>query len=303
MSNNPNITPPLRRALHQSVAILALTTVFLSVPTPAIAASDPECPPPQTRDRKNWTHPDCGVHNMFVVGEKAMFLSHLPMFDSEHRYQIILEAKLKQSGSDVTEVYLQDRTTHAQLKMYTLKPLDFFVLSRVMSKNETAPLRTSFNAQVFRGHLERNPNQVIQGLENVEVEIQKVFYAAELSPTGVAPTELTYIIFGKDNDLYLAHLITRAPDFDQIINVTIAQRVFKPEELERGVTISVPNRINSPDRRLKANESVEAKARVAGASQLLPVRLNVGKEFYFEEGELLSSPIFSSTLLEKAAGF
>ena len=240
---------------------------------------------------------------MFVIGEKAMFLSHLPMFASEHRYQIILEAKLKQSGVDVTQTYLQDRATHPQSKMYTLEPSDFFILSRVMPKKGAASLRTSFNAKVFRGHLERDPNQVIPGLEKVEVEIQRVIYAAELKPKGIAPKELEYILFGKDNDLYLAHSIAQAPDFDQIMSVTLAQRVFKPEELERGVRITAPNRINSPDRRLKEKETVEAKARIADGSPLLPLRLTANKEFYFEEGELLKTPIFEATPREKAAGF
>jgi hypothetical protein len=273
------------------------------LPTAAIAASDPECPPPPTGNRSNWTHPDCGVHNMLVIGEKAMFLSHLPMFASEHRYQIIFEVKLQQSGRNMTQAYLDDRSTHPESRMYTLEPSDFFILSRLMSKNEPAVHRNSFNARVFRGHLEREPNQVISGLEKVQVDVQRVLYAAELSTKGLAPKELTYILFGKDNDLYMAHLIARVPDFDQIVGVKFPQRVFTAQELERGVMISLPGRVNVPTKRLKANESIEGHVKVAGASQPFRVRLTVGKEFYFEEGELKAKPTFSQTPLEKAAGF
>ena len=38
-------------------------------------------------------------------------------------------------------------------------------------------------------------------------------------------------------------------------------------------------------------------------SRVVPVRLTVGQEVYFEEGELMKSPKFSQTPLEKAAGF
>ena len=42
---------------------------------------------------------------------------------------------------------------------------------------------------------------------------------------------------------------------------------------------------------------------VAGATTALPVTVEVTTEFYFEEGELASSPTFDQTPLEKAAGF
>lgn len=303
MSSHQVFASRLHRRRHHLLAFLASVAAFSTVPTAALAASDPECPPPQTRDRRNWKNPDCGVHNMLVVGEKALFMSHLPMFASEHRYQIILEAKLKQAGRDVTATYLQDRATHPQSRMYTVEPSDFFVLSRVIAKNGATAARQSFDAAVFRGHLERKPSQVIPGLDKVQVEIQRVLYAAELTPVSVAPRELTYILFGKDGNFFLAHQIARAPDFDQIIGVTFAQQVFKPEELQQGVTIFFPARPNSPDKRLKANESVEARARFAGNSQPLALRLTAGKEFYFEEGELKKKPVFDQTPLERAAGF
>ena len=303
MSNHRVSAPRLCRRPHYLMAFLASVAAFSTVPTAALAASDPECPPPQTRQRLNWKHPDCGAHNMLVVGEKALFMSHLPMFASEHRYQIILEAKLKQAGRDVTETYLQDRATHPQSKIYTVEPSDFFVLSRVIAKDGVAASRQSFDAAVFRGHIERDPHEVIPGLDKVQVEIQRVIYAAELTSVSAAPRELTYILFGKDGDFFLAHRIARAPDFDQIIGVTFAQQVFKPEELQQGVTIFFPSRPNSPAKRLKANESVEGQARVAGNSRLLALRLTAGKEFYFEEGELKRKPVFAQTPLERAAGF
>ena len=303
MSSHQVSASRLYRRPHYLMAFLALIVAFSTIPTAALAASDPECPPPQTSDRRNWKDPDCGVHNMLVVGEKALFMSHLPMFASEHRYQVILETKLKQAGRDVTGTYLQDRATHPRSKMYTVEPLDFFVLSRVIAKDGVAASRQSFDAAVFRGHLERNPHQVIPGLGKVQVEIQRVLYAAELTPVSMAPRELTYILFGKDGNFFLAHQIARAPDFDQIIGVTFAQQVFKPEELQQGVTIFFPSRPNSPNKRLKANESVEGQARIAGNSQLLALRLTAGKEFYFEEGELRRKPVFDQTPLERAAGF
>src|SRR5215510_8795956 len=65
-------------------------------------------------------------HNMLVVGEQTVFLSHLPMFHSgrpsdpavdasgaefvsPHRFQVILEATFKAQGKDVSGAYARDR--------------------------------------------------------------------------------------------------------------------------------------------------------------------------------------------------
>jgi hypothetical protein len=41
--------------------------------------------------------------------------------------------------------------------------------------------------------------------------------------------ELEYLLFGKGNESFLAHLITRPPDFDQILSVKTGQK-FTDEE-------------------------------------------------------------------------
>ena len=40
---------------------------------------------------------------MMVVGEQTIFLSHLPMFHSEHRFQVIVEAAFEQNGTSLTK--------------------------------------------------------------------------------------------------------------------------------------------------------------------------------------------------------
>jgi len=63
-----------------------------------------------------------GTHNMLVVGEQTVYLSHLPMFAgfnrrrtdfvSPHRYQVILEATFTDGTNNLTDVYTADRKSH-----------------------------------------------------------------------------------------------------------------------------------------------------------------------------------------------
>jgi hypothetical protein len=115
----------------RACSTVALATLLLVAADPARTAEDPP-----------------GRHNMLVVGQQSVFLSHLPMFEgvngagtdyvSRHRYQVILEAGFGQNG-DATGVYLQDRRAHLDARMYTLKP-ELFVLSRLFTPPEQPAL-------------------------------------------------------------------------------------------------------------------------------------------------------------------
>jgi hypothetical protein len=251
------------------------------------------------------------THNMLVVGGKTVFLSHLPMFDdlsedksdytSMHRYQVILEARFIRNRKDVTNIYTKDREANAGVKMYTLQPARF-VLARLFTRNTGAPALKSFRATIFRDHLERN-GETIQGLEDVVVNVNKVVHARKFDPSQDKPPQLEYLLFGKGDELFLAHLITKPPDFDQIIGVRTVGHRFTDEELGRGVRVLLPERSNTAAERIKENEQTKAQFQVANTSQALDLPLQAGTEYYFEEGELAMPAVFGQTAEEKGSGF
>jgi hypothetical protein len=75
------------------------------------------------------------VHNMLIVGEETVYLSHLPRFQSKmsHRYQVILEVIFPKQES-----YMKDRQQHSMTKIYTLNP-EKFVLPELVSSDLQHP--------------------------------------------------------------------------------------------------------------------------------------------------------------------
>lgn len=261
------------------------------------AAAATECP----------GHPDCGQHNMMIVGEQTIFLSHLPMFHGEHRFQVIVEAGFDEDGTPLDSVYADDRRKHPAVRMYTLEPNPRrrFVLARLFTGDGETLMR-SFPATVFRGHLERG-GEPLQQFTDVEVKVRRVVYAQEIGPEADLPgsDELDYILFGQAPELFLAHRITQPPDFDQLLGVKLSGQDFTDDDLARGVMITVRDRENSPARRLRAGETVAAQGHVAGSDAVLPLEVEVTTEYYFEESELdpRSPDPFGQTPLEEEAGF
>ena len=247
------------------------------------------------------------IHGMMIVGEETVYLSHLPMFGHPHHdIQAVLEATLTSERGDPQTVYVNDRK-RTGTKIYTLRP-EPFILSEFLSgfdaigTEEPSPPLRSFRGGIVRGHFERGGQPIV---EDVVVEVTKVVHARQFDPRSQGLAQLEYLLFGKGHELFLAHLITRPPDFDQILSVRVMGQEFTDEELRHGVPVVLPGRANSVSERIREGEQTVAEARLAGEDgpRAVEIQLQTGTEFYFEEGELRVHPTFDPTDEEIAAGF
>jgi hypothetical protein len=186
--------------------------------------------------------------------------------------------------------------------MYTLAPTAEFVLPRLFAPDAQKPALSSFQATVLRGHLERG-GEPIDGLKNVLVTVKKVLYAQKFEPSDAKSKELQYFLFGNGGEFFLAHSIIKPPDFDQILSVKITDSHFTDDELRRGVTVVFRNRKNTATRRLKENQQAQGQFHVTGAHQFHDLEVQVGTEYYFEQGELAMPAKFTPTAEERKAGF
>lgn len=247
------------------------------------------------------------THNMLVVGERRIFLSHLPMFDgldkakaafrSPHRYQVIVEATFTNAGKDASDLYVKDRQANPGTRIYTLSP-ENFVITQLFTPLDK-PRLTTFSAMVFRGHLE-NGGKPIPGLETTHVTATRVVHGRTFEPQASKPSELEYILFGTGSELYLAHAIFGPPDFDHVLSVKLTDHQLTDKDLARGVRVVFPDRKNVAAERLREEQRVPAMLRVGPAgSATSKVGVEGGVEFYFEEGELLVPPTFERTAEEK----
>ena len=248
------------------------------------------------------------THNMLVFGEQAVFLSHLPMFDgpnktktdfrSPHRYQVILEAAFTKEGKGLRDIYVKDRQAHPATRIYTLNP-GTFVLSRLFTPAKT-PKLTSFTATVFRGHLEQG-GVPVPGLEKIVVEVVRVVHGRKFDPRVKDPGTLEYLLVGKGPERFLVHAIFAAPNFDQVLSVKSLGRELTDADLSEGVRVSVPNRKNIAAGRLREGEKVQGMLRLGPGQGKTPstIRIEVGPQVYFEEGELRVPPTFEATPEEK----
>jgi hypothetical protein len=219
--------------------------------------------------------PPVGVHGMLLVGEAPIYLSHLPMFMAPHNYQIILKVQL----DDEAAGRLHDFRAHfGRDFMFTVKPETFTVTDLVPDDDGQAAL-TSFDAELVKGHFEKGGDPIA---EHARVTVADVVHFQELGQADSKSIDLEYILFGAGEQFFLAHWITRPPDFDQVLAVNVTGHEYTEDEQDRehfGVLVTI------------------------GAHQFEDLQIEVLSEIYFEEGELRKQPTFTPTEEEKESGF
>lgn len=249
------------------------------------------------------------THNWMLVGNETAFMSHLPMFDhlnasgtdyvTPHRYQVILQVSFASGPVGVSELYFADRRSNPGIKMFTFSPSEPFVLSDLTANQ---PL-SSFNGTVFRGHLERGGEPVTK-LDNITVKVEKVLHFHKFDPAVQRSAELKYFLFGGGKDLYLAHSISRPPDFDQILSVEVSPASLSDDQLQAALRVHGALEVQIPDRGNTSSKRIQEKQQAPGMfGSGEKLKIAALREFYFEEGELMMPATFRPTREEIKAGF
>jgi hypothetical protein len=211
------------------------------------------------------------VHGMLLLGANHIFLSHLPMFHSPHDYQVLLTATFKAEGVDPAAAYIEDRRKTGG-KLYTWAP-EPFTLPSLMGATPSSMFGT-----IFRGHFERGGTPLIP--QRVRADVVRVQHFRRFLPVTDRKQHLKYILFGEPGDRYLAHWITKPPDFDQVLSLVTCDEF--PLEIPDSNCIALNNRQNTTDHRLTQDEEVCGTALPSER----PFVFKVGPEIYMEIGDL-----------------
>ena len=250
------------RGLFASVKLVGLALLFHGVAPLARAQTEPGMETP-------------GLHGMLVLGSETIYVSHLPMFNPRHRYQGIWEVSF---GADGDETYRAERGHPSNAgRVFSLNPKEHFVLPELTAG------RTSFKAEVFVGHFERPGHRLI--LPDATVTLKKAVHFHPFKRSHRPLEVLTYIVFGRGSELFLAHWVSVAPSFDQILIVSPTAPIG---ELPPGAVLTLPGR--SDGRGLVMGESASGVL-VAGRGPEMPflvqpLSVKVTSQFFLEEREL-----------------
>ena len=223
-------------------------------------------------------HETPGFHGMLVLGAKHIYASHLPMFTAQHRYQGIWQVSFGEEGD---QAYRAAQAANEGV-IFTLAPNESFRLPELIGP------RGSFRADVYLGHFERPGHRKL--LDDVTVSLVQRVHWHPFLPDHARPRQLTYLLFGDGEETWLAHWISAAPDYDQVVKVTPAGSTAPLPTLAQVVVLD-----RDDAQALRPGETVSVlilQDRGAGTPiQAFPADLSVDAELYLEQGELSFSEL------------
>jgi hypothetical protein len=179
--------------------------------------------------------PELAVHGLVLLGTDTVYAVHMPTFTAPYDFQAVLRVTLD------TDAYRTARKRYGTSPLFTVSP-------RTLLLKDLEP-GASFSADLYFGRFGRDGEL----LGEVRVGLEERLYVGH-------PTEraaLRYVLFGREQ-LYLAHALTRPPDFDQVLTAQLAG-----EWLALGVVgetaahlVTIPNRPNDLAGRLHPGEQL-----------------------------------------------
>lgn len=284
---------------------LVATLVFLAGAGAGVAQAaeicliSPDPPPFSAVGSEDRLHPSSvpgatahsGVHGQLIFGEDAVYWSHLPIFmgnPSRHPHNFQVIAKVAFSSPQDKARYRDDRL-HNAANLYTVVPPPFDQGALVIDKPAGEPLESFPRTDLVRGHFEQGGNTIF----TADFTLEGVVYHREFLLNGERLKRQSYLLFGRGEDVFLGHLLSAPPDFDQILAVafeapdtaTAAVRSLVTDLVADGVFLELPDRANEEATRPRRGETLTCKFETRTLAQPVTIGVVLGRELYREAGE------------------
>jgi hypothetical protein len=154
-------------------------------------------------------------HGFLMIGTEKLFSCHLPMyFMPEHSFQVILEIEL--GGNDI-ETYLKTRKENPGEPLIIMNDKRMLLEELVNSG--------SYKAAGYFANENGDPKgkpPFIPFIGPTTVTIKRKLLFESLNPNAEYPENLTYYLYGANSEFHLSHLLSKAPNFQQELDVTLS---------------------------------------------------------------------------------
>ena len=164
-----------------------------------------------------------GTHNFLMLGTKNLYLCHLPMYNMPpHVFQTILEAQIEASEM---EKYLRLKKENPARPIIVQNHQSEMILEELANSS-------SFFGRICFANEDGDPIDD-NSISKTDVKVNKILLFNQLNKnTPDYPEHLEYYLFGTNSDWHLSHLLTKAPNFEQELDISISGSLLNNKESE-----------------------------------------------------------------------
>ncbi|MBY0129163.1 hypothetical protein H0177_02645 [Bacillus cereus] len=210
------------------------------------------------------------IHGFVIMGKSNLFLEHISMFNMEnHEYQCILRATIPEEDMKIINERRQ-KEPRVPLILANLST-DKYILPEIASG-----YRTSFIGEILIWETDdpqRNPRLI----SRVYVTIEQVIHYRHFTFQMGKISSLSYLLFGKDNEVFISHYVNESPNFMHILRLSEKPDWLLPVQVEACVLINFPD---LPDDVLLSEDSLtERSYEVQYEGKKLYIKLCLKKKY------------------------
>ena len=193
-------------------------------------------------------------HVFIIVGEETLFLCHMiNLWLEGHNWELALRVSLEEKAKKALEKRKGDTLFLANPRQQC------FTLPGLIKESLLQPGRHQFVADIWEGMgTGRKPDHpdhhwlpwdddtplVAKTPVTVEAVVHKRH--ANLNETGQRFEQ--YFLFGAGQEAHIYHLPTLEPDYDHVATLEGSPPWLKPEQVDTGITVSIPSLAWMPDK-------------------------------------------------------
>jgi hypothetical protein len=182
----------------------------------------------------------------FVTGGRSgdrIYMTHTPIFsDERHHFQIILQA------SFIEETH-RERYNDLRKSEYGSKKIQLFFdhLALIDIQSGTIKELTAHSLRYYPDVPTVRPrlfmpsvSTVIEEFAGAKIKIDKVLHFRTFTPEMPYPEFLTYLIYGNEDEAFIDHFISRAPNFHSVARLKSTPSFWKKSFNDTATLVKAP---------------------------------------------------------------
>lgn len=206
------------------------------------------------------------IHGFVMMGNDHLFLEHVPMFNMEnHEYQCILRASI---SSDAMKLVNNQREKNPNTPLLVANlNTDLYILPEVASG-----IRTSFEGEILIWETddpEKNPRLIPQVTVTIEHVVHYRHFALQISQ----PSSLSYLMFGKGDEVFLSHYMNKPPEFMHLLQLTEKPSWISSLQAEASILINFPTIAGEISNEKNPLTKFTYEVQYEGKSSLYPITI------------------------------
>jgi len=182
----------------------------------------------------------------FVTGGRSgdrIFMTHTPIFsDIRHHFQIILQASfIEEKHRDEYNKLRNSEYGAGKVQLFFAHLALIDIQSGALKELEADSLRYYPDVKTERPDLIMPAvSTKLPQFAGARIKIDKVLHFRTFTPDMPYPDHLTYLMYGDENDVFIDHFISRAPNYHSVAKLAAAPSFWTKECFDTAQMVHIP---------------------------------------------------------------